>query len=155
MILEVMTLKIGWKSAPPLPLFFFFLLASMDCLCIVTTKVREAAQTGAWLELLNVVAGWADGRKLCPACLWMKVFACLDSSGCILIGKLFKTFYCPFSILSVHIVRDYWAYCSCKCVFLRCGESRCVFAVVAAEVGVNFVQLAHDRVNKAFVIITS
>lgn len=27
-----------------------------------------------------------------------------------------------------------------------------MFAVVAAEVGVNFVQLAHDRVNKAFLL---
>lgn len=62
------------KVPPPLS----FLLASMDCLCIVTTKVREAAQTGTppdgWLgrrESFSALAGRADGRKLCPGCLGM------------------------------------------------------------------------------------
>lgn len=68
------------KVPPPL----FFLLASMDCLCIVTTKVREAAQTARWIvgktgKLLSTVAGRADGRKLRPACLGMILgFACVS-----------------------------------------------------------------------------
>lgn len=143
MILEVMTLKIGWKSPP---LFFFFFAGQHGLSLHCHHKGKRSGTLGCftgWIvgqtELLNVVAGWADGRKLCPACLWMKVFACLDSSGCIVIGKLFKTFYCPFRILSVRTMHDNWVYCSCQYVF-RCLETWCVFPVMAAEVGVNFVQ---------------